>query len=87
MSLPNPVKKGYALRLARPLPRYLKDEEVLRLFQALTGLRDHAIFMLMLRCGLRVEEVAHLDKTDFVTYSLPLSSHSNRFRFERHIKT
>ena len=28
------------------------------------GLRDHAIFMLMLRCGLRVEEVSHLTVQD-----------------------
>jgi site-specific recombinase XerD len=64
MPLPNPVKKGYALRLARPLPRYLKDEEVLRLLEVITGLRDRAIFMLMLRCGLRVEEVTHLTLQD-----------------------
>lgn len=64
MSLPNPVKKGYALRLARPLPRYLKNGEVDRLFRVIRGLRDHAIFMLMLRCGLRVEEVAHLTLQD-----------------------
>ncbi len=60
----NPVKKGSALRLARPLPRYLKEEEVTRFFQTLKGLRDRAIFMLMLRCGLRVEEVAHLRLQD-----------------------
>lgn len=60
----NPVKKGTALRLARPLPRYLKDEEVTRFLQTLKGLRDRAIFMLMLRCGLRVEEVAHLRLQD-----------------------
>jgi len=64
MALSNPVKKGYALRLARPLPRYLKDEEVVRLFEVITGLRDRAIFMLMLRCGLRVEEVTHLTLQD-----------------------
>ncbi len=64
MPLPNPVKKGYALRLARPLPRYLKNGEVARLFQLIRGLRDHAIFMLMLRCGLRVEEVTHLTLQD-----------------------
>jgi site-specific recombinase XerD len=64
MPLPNPVKKGYALRLARPLPRYLKDEEVMKLFESIRGLRDRAIFMLMLRCGLRVEEVAHLNLQD-----------------------
>jgi site-specific recombinase XerD len=64
LPLHNPVKKGSALRLARPLPRYLKDEEVMRLFQVIRGLRDHAIFMLMLRCGLRVEEIAHLRLQD-----------------------
>lgn len=29
----NPVKKGSAFRLARPLPQYFKDEEVIRFFQ------------------------------------------------------
>ena len=49
----NPVKKGSGLRLARPLPRYLKDEEVTRFFSQIKKLRDRAIFMLMLRCGWR----------------------------------
>jgi site-specific recombinase XerD len=56
----NPVKYGYALRLSRPLPRYLRDEDVMRLFSVIKNRRDQAIFMLMLRCGLRVEEVAEL---------------------------
>lgn len=56
----NPVKRGYALRLSRPLPRYLSDEDVVRLFFVIKNRRDRAIFMLMLRCGLRVEEVAKL---------------------------
>jgi site-specific recombinase XerD len=56
----NPVRRGYALRLSRPLPRYLRDEEVGKLFEVVNKPRDRAIFMLMLRCGLRVEEVAHL---------------------------
>jgi site-specific recombinase XerD len=64
ISRPNPVQKGSALRLARPLPRYLKDEEVTRLFRLIKNGRDRAIFMLMLRCGLRVEEVAHLRLQD-----------------------
>lgn len=56
----NPVKKGYALRLSRPLPRHLRDEEVVMLLDAIDSYRDRAIFRLMLRCGLRVEEVASL---------------------------
>lgn len=56
----NPVKRGYALRLSRPLPKHLKDEEVKDLFDMITNPRDHAMFKVMLRCGLRVEEVAHL---------------------------
>ena len=60
ISIPNPVKRGYALRLLSPLPRYLREEEVTRLFAVIKKPRDRAIFMLMLRCGLRLEEVANL---------------------------
>jgi len=56
----NPVKRGYVLKLSRPLPRYLRDEEIPRLFAVIDNKRDRAIFMLMLRCGRRVEEVAQL---------------------------
>jgi len=60
VQISHPVKRGYALRLSRPLPRYLRDEDVPRLFKVINSRRDRAIFMLMLRCGLRVEEVAKL---------------------------
>jgi site-specific recombinase XerD len=60
VALVHPVKRGYALRLSRPLPRHLKDEEVGRLLKVIHDRRDRALFMLMLRCGLRVEEVARL---------------------------
>lgn len=56
----NPVKKGYSLRLAKPLPKYIRDEQLKILFDHIHNLRDKAIFMLMLRCGLRVAEVANL---------------------------
>ena len=60
LPISHPVKRGYSLRLSRPLPRYLRDEEVPRLFNLISSKRDRAMFMLMLRCGLRVEEVAKL---------------------------
>jgi site-specific recombinase XerD len=56
----NPVKKSSTLRLPKPLPRHVKDEELTMFFKVVKSYRDKAIFMLMLRCGLRVEEVAHL---------------------------
>jgi site-specific recombinase XerD len=56
----NPVRRGYALRLSRPLPRYLREEEISALFDKITSRRDRAVFMLMLRCGLRVEEATNL---------------------------
>jgi site-specific recombinase XerD len=58
-SMVNPVTR-ISLRLPKPLPRHLKDEQVKRLFAVITDLRDRAMFMLMLRCGLRVQEVAQL---------------------------
>jgi site-specific recombinase XerD len=60
LPITNPVKRGYALRLSRPLPKHLRDEEVITLLNAIHNRRDQAIFRLMLRCGLRVEEVANL---------------------------
>lgn len=64
IELTNPVKRGSLLRLPRPLPRHLKDHEVVRLFELIGSPRDHAMFSLMLRCGLRVEEVAELILAD-----------------------
>ena len=60
LPMDNPVKRGYALKLSQPLPRHLRDEEVGRLLAAITGARDRAMFMLMLRSGLRVEEICNL---------------------------
>lgn len=60
----NPVKKPNVMKLPRGLPKHLKDEQIEILFNHLKGYRDRAMFMLMLRCGLRVEEVAHLSIGD-----------------------
>ena len=60
IQLVNPVKKPNIMKLPRGLPKHLKDEQIDLLFNHLKGYRDRAMFMIMLRCGLRVEEVAHL---------------------------
>lgn len=55
----NPVTK-ISIRLPTPLPRHLRDDQVRKFFAIITDPRDKAMFMIMLRCGLRVEEVCRL---------------------------
>jgi site-specific recombinase XerD len=59
MDMANPITK-VSIRLPKPLPRHLKDDQVGKLLGVITDPRDRAMFMLMLRCGLRVEEVSRL---------------------------
>ena len=58
--LTNPVKLNRRLRVPKPLPRCLRESEVEQLLEAIDNKRDMAMFKLMLRCGLRVEEVSNL---------------------------
>ena len=60
IKLKNPIKTGCRLRVPRPLPRSLREEGIEQLFDAIQSTRDRAMFRLMLRCGLRVEEVSNL---------------------------
>jgi site-specific recombinase XerD len=64
VDLINPVKRNRRLRVPKPLPRCLRDQEVERLFGVIKNKRDIAMFKLMLRCGLRVEEVSNLSRGD-----------------------
>jgi len=60
----NPVKPSHFLRRGRPLPKPLAQDQVRALFAQITHPMDHALGLLMLRCGLRVGEVARLRLAD-----------------------
>ncbi|MBI4334857.1 MAG: tyrosine-type recombinase/integrase [Chloroflexi bacterium] len=61
----NPViPKRHFIRLGRHLPRDAEDADVERLFAVIASPRDRAMFVLMLRCGLRVGEVRNLSMSD-----------------------
>ena len=60
VNLLNPVTAKCRLRVPKPLPRALREDQVDQLFDVIKTRRDWAMFRLMLRCGLRVEEVANL---------------------------
>ena len=60
INIVNPVISTYRQILPKPLPKFLKEQEIKILFDHIVDKRDTAMFMLMLRCGLRVAEVANL---------------------------
>jgi site-specific recombinase XerD len=60
----NPVKPSHLLRQGRPLPKQLSQDQVRLLFAQITNPLDHALYLLILRCGLRVSEVARLRRSD-----------------------
>ena len=67
LSTARPVNRKHNLRLPKPLPRHLSDAQAKAFLEVPKHPRDQAMFLLMLRCGLRVEEVAKLrmDAIDF----------------------
>ena len=64
IKLTNPVNANCRLRVPKPLPRALRQDQVDELFDVIQSKRDWAMFRLMLRCGMRVEEVANLTLGD-----------------------
>jgi site-specific recombinase XerD len=60
LRLVNPVKSSHRLRVPKPLPKHLQDGQIKAFLDLPKRPRDQAMFLLMLRCGLRVEEVANL---------------------------
>ncbi len=63
LSITVPVKTSSRLRTPKPLPRFLRDEDVENFLKIVKGARDYAMCMVMLRCGLRVEEVFNLTRS------------------------
>ena len=54
------MKSVFKQREPKPVPRFLRDEEVHLLIDTIKSKRDKAMCMLMLRCGLRVSELTEL---------------------------
>ncbi len=52
------------LRQPQRLPRPVPHDDLHKFFAVITEARDRAMFVLMLRCGLRISEVAHLKLAD-----------------------
>ena len=69
---PCPVlPKRHFIRQGRRLPRDVEDADLQRLFAVVDSVRDRAMFLLMLRCGLRVGEVRNLSLGDLYLQPTP----------------
>ena len=58
------IPKRHYLREPQRLPRPVNEQDLLKFFSAVHNLRDLAMCILMLHCGLRIGEVAALKTTD-----------------------
>src|SRR5215475_549732 len=81
----NPVKPSHFVRRGRPLPKALSREQVQRLFAQIDHPMDRALFLVMLRCGLRVSEVAQLKLEQIDWEQQALSVIQGKGRKDRHV--
>jgi site-specific recombinase XerD len=58
------LPRRHHLREPQRLPRPVQENDLRHFFAVVTNLRDRAMFTLMLRCGLRIAEVAAIQLTD-----------------------
>jgi site-specific recombinase XerD len=58
------IVRRHHLREPQRLPRPVPEEDLRHFFAAITDARDRAMFILMLRCGLRISEVSNLLMAD-----------------------
>jgi site-specific recombinase XerD len=76
----NPVKPSHFVRRGRPLPKALSREQVQRLFAQIDHPMDRALFLVILRCGLRASEAAQLklDHLDWEQQALHIAQDKGR---------
>jgi site-specific recombinase XerD len=81
----NPVKPSHFVRRGRPLPKALSREQVQQLFAQINQPMDRALFLVMLRCGLRVSEAAHLKLEQIDWEQQALHIEQGKGRKDRHV--
>jgi site-specific recombinase XerD len=60
MMAQQPVRRQHRLLTPHGLPKAIPDVDLVAFFQVIDSLRDRLLFLLMLRCGLRVSEACAL---------------------------
>ena len=65
------IPHRHELKEPQRLPRPVADDDLEKFFAVIQDTRDRAMFVLMLRCGLRISEVAELKLTDLFLHETP----------------
>jgi site-specific recombinase XerD len=58
------IRRRHRLFAPSTLPKPMAESDLIEFFKVIDSVRDRLIFLLMLRCGLRVSEVCHLTQSD-----------------------
>jgi integrase/recombinase XerD len=64
MQLQPVIRRRHRLFAPSTLPKPVAELDLIEFFKVIDSVRDRLIFLLMLRCGLRVSEVCHLTWSD-----------------------
>src|SRR5712692_4334614 len=75
--------RRHAVLLPQLLPRPMAEEDLIRFFQVIDVLRDRTMFLLMLRCGLRVGEVTTLPWSAIDWTQGTIRVHNSKGRVDR----
>jgi len=81
--LVNPVRQRDFLKEPRPLPRAASDGELINIWAQIRSARDRALFLVLLRSGIRVSEVVGLEIMDVDLWRHTLRVREGKNRRER----
>jgi integrase/recombinase XerD len=79
----NPVRQRDFLKEPRPLPRAASEADLVNILAHIRSVRDRALFLVLLRSGLRVSEVVGLEVRDVDIQRHTLRVQDGKHRRER----
>ncbi len=78
-----PVRRKHRVFAPQHLPKPMVEDDLKRFFRVIDKVPDRLMFLLMLRCGLRVSEVAHLQWTDLDSVSGTVRINNSKGQVDR----
>jgi len=83
MQLQPVIRRRHRLFVPSALPKPMPESDIVQLFKVIDSIRDRLIFLLMLRCGLRVSEVCHLTWSDVDFHAATIRINNSKGQVDR----